>query len=95
MKKSLLIKEVAQKSGITVEEAKEIIDNMLDIIIDRLKYGEGVNFNGFGSFKINNSTPREVYIPGTNKKVLTKNSKRIRFVPSNVLKAVLNEGILR
>ena len=86
MKKSLLIKEVAKKTGLSEKETEAVVNTMLDTITESLKNRERVNFLGFGTFEPVKKNPREIYIPGTTTKVKTEEKFNVRFKPGKNLK---------
>ncbi len=86
MKKSVLINIVAQKTGISKKETEVIINTMLDTIVDALKNKEPVSFLGFGTFEPVKKNARDIYIPGTTKKVHVEEKYSIRFKPGKTLK---------
>ncbi|NPA50634.1 MAG: HU family DNA-binding protein [Epsilonproteobacteria bacterium] len=93
MKKSILIEEVAQKTGIPKKETEMVINALLDTITDALKNKEAVSFLGFGSFHPVKKNSREVYIPGTTKKVKIEEKYSIRFKPGKKLKDEIQKAL--
>ena len=91
MKKSVLINEVAKRTGIAKKETEMIINTMLETIVETLKNKEPVSFLGFGSFEPVKKNAREIYIPGTTKKVQVKEKYSIRFKPGKTLKKEMLE----
>jgi len=89
MKKSMLINEVAEKTGLPKAEVEIIVNAMLDSITEALKAREAVSFIGFGSFVPVKKNAREIYIPGTTKKVKVEEKYGIRFKPSKKLKSII------
>jgi len=92
MKKSVLITEVANKTGLPRSEAELVINTMLDTITEALKEREPVSFLGFGSFEPVKKNPREIYIPGTTKKVKVEAKYTVRFKPGKTLKKKIQES---
>jgi len=92
MKKSVLINEVAEKTGLPRKETELIINTMLDTITDALKNKEPVSFLGFGSFEPVKKNAREIYIPGTTKKVKVEEKYGVRFKPGKTLKKKIQEA---
>ncbi len=92
MKKSMLISEVAEKTGLPRGEVEVIVNSMLDSVTEALKAREAVSFIGFGSFVPVKKNAREIYIPGTTKKVKVEEKYGIRFKPSKKLKAIIEES---
>ncbi|NPA50398.1 MAG: HU family DNA-binding protein [Epsilonproteobacteria bacterium] len=91
MKKSVLIAEVAKKTGLPKKETELVVNTMLDIIVDTLKKKEPVSFLGFGSFEPVKKNPRDIYIPGTTKKVHVEAKYGVRFKPGKTLKEIINK----
>lgn len=52
MKKSDLIKQLAEEQNISLGNAKELVDNVFDAMTDELKKGQKIEIRGFASFKI-------------------------------------------
>ncbi len=92
MKKSMLINEVAEKTGLPRGEVEVIVNSMLDSVTEALKAREAVSFIGFGSFIPVKKNAREIYIPGTTKKVKVEEKYGIRFKPSKKLKSIIEES---
>ncbi len=92
MKKSMLINEVAEKTGLPRGEVEVIVNSMLDSVTEALKARESVSFIGFGSFVPVKKNAREIYIPGTTKKVKVDEKYGIRFKPSKKLKSIIEES---
>ena len=92
MKKSVLINEVSEKTGLSRKETELVINTMLDTIVDSLKHKEAVSFLGFGSFEPVKKNAREIYIPGTTTKVQVAEKYGVRFKPGKTLKKQIQEG---
>lgn len=92
MKKSMLIQEIAEKTGLPKSEVEVVINSMLESIVDVLKAREAVSFIGFGSFVPVKKNAREIYIPGTTKKVQVEEKYSVRFKPSKKLKTTIEES---
>ncbi len=92
MKKSMLVAEIAEKTGLPKGEVEVIINSMLDSITDALKAREAVSFIGFGSFVPVKKNAREIYIPGTTNKVKVEEKYGVRFKPSKKLKSIIEQA---
>ena len=92
MKKSVLINEVAEKTGLSRKETELVINTMLDTIVETLKHKEAVSFLGFGSFETVKKNAREIYIPGTTRKVKVEAKYGVRFKPGKTLKKKIQEA---
>ena len=91
MKKSTLIYEVSKKTGIAKSEVEVVINEFLQTIIQSLKEQEAVSLRGFGSFFPIKKRKRDIYIPGTNKKITVKEKLSIKFRPSKQLKNTIQQ----
>ncbi len=89
MKKSLLITEVSNNTGLPREDVEKIVNSMLESITDALKSRESVSFLGFGSFVPVKKRAREIYIPGTTTKVKVDEKYSVQFKPSKRLKSII------
>ncbi|MBA6408720.1 HU family DNA-binding protein [Pseudoalteromonas sp. 5Ae-yellow] len=50
MNKSDIIKEVAHRTGVSIEQAKLIVEATFNVIAEHIKDGDKVNLVGFGTF---------------------------------------------
>jgi len=92
MKKSMLITEISEKTGLPKSEVEIIVNTMIDSITDALKAREAVSFIGFGSFVPVKKNAREIYIPGTTKKVKVEEKYGVKFKPSKKLKSIIENS---
>lgn len=79
MYKTEMVKEVASKTGLSIEDAKRGIDTTLHIIRDTLKKGERVILIGFGTFSITKRKERTMKSLNTGKMIKVKAKNVIRF----------------
>jgi|AAUQ01.1.fsa_nt_gi DNA-binding protein HU-beta len=93
MKKSMLIQQIAEKTGLPKSEVEIIINTMLESITEALKAREAVSFIGFGSFVPVKKKAREIYIPGTTTKIKVNEKFGVRFKPSKKLKTILENEV--
>ena len=95
MKKSDIIKEVAEGTGLTKVEIEAVLEGVILSISDSLKRGERVDIRGFGSFIIKQRAARDARNPATREIVKLQE----RFIPafkvSKILKEVVNQSLLR
>jgi DNA-binding protein HU-beta len=50
MNKAELVEVISEKVGVPKKEVEDIIDNLTDTIINKLKEGQEVTLTGFGAF---------------------------------------------
>ena len=91
MKKSELISQVAQKSGLSKKDVKAVIDATLQTIQEALKDGEKITFVGFGSFEVVTRAARIARVPATNKKIKVPETKSVKFKVGKTLKEFINK----
>ena len=95
MKKSDIIKEVAEGTGLTKVEIEVVLEGLILSISDSLRRGERVDIRGFGSFIVKQRAARDARNPATREIVKLQE----RFIPafkvSKILKEVVNKSLLR
>ena len=95
MKKSDIIKEVAEGTGLTKVEIEAVLEGVILSISDSLKRGERVDIRGFGSFIVKQRAARDARNPATREVVKLQE----RFIPafkvSKILKELVNKSLLR
>ena len=52
MNKNILIADVAEKTGISKKQSKEIVEAVFESISNALQAGDNVQIVGFGNFKV-------------------------------------------
>lgn len=65
MNKSELIKEVALKGKLSLREAGDALDAIIDTIAETMQKGENITLVGFGSFVIQERKERNGHNPST------------------------------
>ncbi len=75
MNKNELIRDVANKAGITLKDASIAVSAFIDAITDGLKAGEKIQISGFGTFEIKSKGAREGINPKTGEKISIAPSK--------------------
>ncbi|WP_027183508.1 HU family DNA-binding protein [Desulfovibrio inopinatus] len=91
MNKSELIKTLAEKEEIHVDEAAEIVNAFFDSIKDALVDGDRVEIRGFGSFKIKEYKGYQGRNPKSGT-VVDVSPKRLPFFrPGKELKEFINK----
>ena len=81
MNKSQLIKTLADRQNISLDEASVIVNAFFDSIKDSLRRGDRVEIRGFGSFKIKEYEGYQGRNPSTGQMVQVK-PKRLPFFKS-------------
>jgi integration host factor subunit beta len=91
MNKSQLIKTLADRQGISLDEASVIVNTFFDSIKDSLKRGDRVEIRGFGSFKIKEYEGYQGRNPSTGEMVQVKPKRLPFFRVGKDLKEYLNQ----
>ncbi len=88
MNKSDIIKEVAERTGVPISEAKKIVEATLDVISEHLQAGEDVKLVGFGTFGIRKRAARTGVNPRTGHRIVIRSKTVPVFSPGSQLRAV-------
>lgn len=91
MNKNELIREVANKAGITIKQASQAFDAVIDSITDGLKKGEKVQISGFGSFEVKCKPAHQGINPKTGEKINIAASKLPAFKFGKAYKDEINK----
>lgn len=75
MNKNELIRAIANKLGITLKDAAENLDGVIDAITDGLKAGEKIQISGFGTFSLKEKEARDGVNPKTGAKIKIEATK--------------------
>ncbi len=86
MQKTDFIKAVAEKTGVSQKETKQVIDAALAVIEEALKRGEKVTLTGFGTFEVRERQARDGVNPQTRAKIKIPATKTPGFSASSTLK---------
>lgn len=83
-----IIAAMAEKTGKSEYEAKEMLEAMIDIMTESLQNGEEVILRGFGAFKVKMRAPRTVCNISTHEHYKIGCRKRVTFEPGTDLKKI-------
>ena len=86
MKKSELVKAVADKCGTTTKDTSAVIDATFDAIAESLKAKDSVAIAGFGSFATKDRAARVGINPSTREKIQIPARTVAVFKPAKQLK---------
>ena len=92
MNKGELVGAVAQRSGLSREEANRAIDSTFAAIADSLRRGDGVKIVGFGSFTVIERAAAAARNPRTGTAVMVPALKAPRFRPGLPLKEAVRDS---
>lgn len=86
MVKRDLVEIVAQKAHLTKRGAQEAINTFVDEIEKALVRGETVLLSGFGTFRIDTKSDKDVVVIGSNKRMTVGSHHVVRFIPGKPLR---------
>ena len=86
MNKSELVEQIAQRSGLSKDQAGEALGATIAAIEDSLAAGEEIAITGFGKFSVAHRSAREGVNPATGERIQIAASKAPRFSPGAKLK---------
>ena len=90
MTKQELAQKVAGDTGLSQNQAKDVVDTVFKTIADELAGGGEVAVSGFGKFSVSERSAREGRNPATGEKIQIAASKAARFSAASGLKSALN-----
>jgi DNA-binding protein HU-beta len=90
MTKNELAETIAQRSGLGVGQARNVVDTMLETVSDELARGGEVALAGFGKFSVSHRAARQGRNPATGQTISIPASKAARFSAASALKKRLN-----
>ena len=81
-----LVQRVAEKTGVQQINAKEVIQNFLDEIINELAKGNRLEFRDFGVFELKRRRERTARNPKTGEAVHVPARTVVAFKPGRIMK---------
>lgn len=84
-------RELARRTLLTSKESEQVVNELFEIIYEKLEEDGEVTIVGFGKFFLYEHKPRPVRNPKTQKEMILESYKSIRFKSSNILKKLLKD----
>jgi integration host factor subunit alpha len=94
MTKADIVETVYEKVGFSKKEAAELVELVFDTLKATLERGDRVKISGFGNFQPRFKRSRPGRNPQSGEPIEITARRIVKFVPSQVLKADLNDGFL-
>ena len=91
MNKSDVVRALANRTGLTIQNSESYLDALLDLIGLSLACGEPVNIYGFGVFEPRERGPVKRRNPRTGEIHSVPPKMAVGFRPSAILKSRVNE----
>lgn len=92
MKKHEFVNKLAELSGTTKTQAEKSLNSILEIISGAVTSGETVSLTSFGKFETISLKAHKGHDPRTGEVLNIPESKAIKFRPSKLLRAKLDNG---
>jgi len=91
MTKQELAQKVAGDTGLSQNQAKDIVDSVFKTIADELAGGGEVAVSGFGKFSVSERSAREGRNPATGETIKIPAAKTVKFTAGSALKEAANK----
>lgn len=91
MNKVELVKEVAERVGMTQKEVTSVVDEVIAAVIAELKTGKEVNIAGFGKFVVKKRAARVSINPRTKEAINVPSSMAPVFRAGKQFKEAVNK----
>ncbi len=87
-----IIERVSEGLNLSGSEAKDTVEELLEIIKSTLASGEDVMISGFGKFQVNEKAPRKGRNPATGMDMILDGRKVVTFKCSGKLRDQINNN---
>jgi nucleoid DNA-binding protein len=92
MKRSQIIRKIAEKHNISMKQATEIVGDIFNEISSHLIKGEKASITGFGAFSLRKRAARKGRNPHTGESILLPETTSVAFSPSSGLSLKIKEA---
>ncbi len=86
MTKKDLVLAVAQETGVTQVEVKQVVHRLLHHLVESLKAGNTIELRNFGVFKVKQRAPRRGRNPKTGEEVPVPSKRVVVFKPGLLMR---------
>ncbi len=88
--KADIVEKISETLDLSGTEARDTIEELLEIIKSTLASGEDLMLSGFGKFQVNEKAPRKGRNPATGKTMMLDGRKTVTFKCSGKLRDQMN-----
>lgn len=88
-----IIEKITEELDLSGAEAKDTVEEMLEIIKFTLASGEDLMISGFGKFQVNEKAPRKGRNPATGETMMLDGRKIVTFKCSGKLRDQINDAV--
>ena len=90
--KQSIVESVAEKLDLAPPQAKDIIEELLEIMKSTLASEKDIMISGFGKFQVQKKSPRKGRNPATGKEMILDGRRIVVFKCSGKLRDKINES---
>jgi DNA-binding protein HU-beta len=90
MTKSELAEKIAQQTGLSGSQARQVVETAIEVVSDELAAGGEVSLAGFGKFSVSRRAARQGRNPATGATITIAASRAAKFSAASALKKRLN-----
>ena len=90
-KLSVLAAALAEKSGLSTEDAEKFIKQMFDVANNVLQHDKQLKVKWLGTFKVQTMKDRESVDVNTGERIVIESREKLCFTPDSVLKEIVNK----
>ena len=88
--KTNIVEQISETLDLSGPEAKDTLEEMLEIIKSTLASGEDIMISGFGKFQVNEKAPRKGRNPATGEEMMLDGRRTVTFKCSGKLRDLIN-----
>lgn len=88
--KTDIVELIAEKNDFKPTEAKDVLEELIEIIKSTLASGEDLMISGFGKFQVNEKKPRKGRNPATGESMVLDRRRIVTFKCAGKLKDRIN-----
>ncbi len=91
--KERIVEQIHKKMGLSVKEARDYLEMIIEELKAHLESGEHVKMSGFGKWSVKEKRSRPGRNPHTGDKMEITARKVVTFHPSDRLRSIVNQDI--
>jgi len=88
--KTDIVERIIEKNNFSPAEAKDVLEDLLEIIKSTLASGEDIMISGFGKFQVNEKKPRKGRNPATGNSMVLDKRRVVTFKIAGKLRDKIN-----
>ena len=91
--KTDIVEQISDSLNLSGADAKDTMEELLEIIKSTLASGDDIMISGFGKFQVNKKAPRKGRNPATGEDMMLDGRKTVTFKCSGKLRNQINEAV--